>query len=109
MWASENNGGETSWPEAKAYCENYKAGGYTDWRMPTQNELASLYIKAGKYQKHTPLITLHGSFLGGVGRIWASDTKGSEAGLFDFNDGGRSWHSSSSNAAIQALPVRSGK
>lgn len=106
MWAAENNGGETSWPDAKLYCENYKVGGYTDWRMPTQDELASLYIKAGKYQKYPALITLKGSFLSGNGRIWASDVRGSEAALFDFNNGDRRWARSSGGYAIQALPVR---
>ena len=32
-----------NWANAKSYCENYRGGGYTDWRMPTQDELAGLY------------------------------------------------------------------
>lgn len=43
MWATQDNGGPITWDEAKSYCSNYRGGGYTDWRMPTQNELAALY------------------------------------------------------------------
>jgi hypothetical protein len=43
MWAAKDNGSPISWPEAKKYCENYRGGGYMDWRMPTQDELAGLY------------------------------------------------------------------
>ena len=28
---------------AKSFCENYKCGGFRDWRMPTIDELESLY------------------------------------------------------------------
>ena len=61
MWASKDNGirqptsafqvmmssnDETPkkyYLNAKSYCENYRGGGYTDWRMPTKQELAELY------------------------------------------------------------------
>ena len=42
MWAARDNGSDIRWPDAKKYCEGYRAGGYTDWRMPTQEELWSL-------------------------------------------------------------------
>ena len=43
MWAAKDNGEDITWQPAKSYCENYHGGGYTNWRMPTQNELAGLY------------------------------------------------------------------
>lgn len=45
MWAAKDNGADIDWINAKLYCENYRGGGYTDWRMPTQNELAELLDK----------------------------------------------------------------
>jgi hypothetical protein len=36
MWAARDNGGNINWANAKSYCENYRGGGYTDWRMPTK-------------------------------------------------------------------------
>jgi hypothetical protein len=46
MWAAKDNGSKINWANAKSYCENYRGGGYTDWRMPTQDELAELYDMA---------------------------------------------------------------
>jgi len=43
MWAASDNGGPISWNDAKTYCENYGGGGYTDWRMPTNEELKAIY------------------------------------------------------------------
>jgi hypothetical protein len=40
MWAAKDNGSNINWADAES---NYRGGGYTDWRMPTQDELAGLY------------------------------------------------------------------
>src|ERR1035437_8847883 len=50
MWAAKDNGSNINWQGAKGYCENYRGGGYTDWRMPTQDELAGLYDAAKTYK-----------------------------------------------------------
>ena len=47
MWAKSSSPGDLSWQDAEAYCRmpaiaDYK---YTDWRMPTIEELKTLYIK----------------------------------------------------------------
>ena len=50
MWAAKDNGRDINWANAKSYCENYRGGGYTDWRLPTQRELMGLF-DANKSQK----------------------------------------------------------
>jgi len=45
MWAAKDNGKDTNWKDAISYCENYRGGGYTDWRMPSINEMKRLYAK----------------------------------------------------------------
>ncbi len=107
MWAAKDNGQDITWHDAKKYCENYRGGGYTDWRMPTQDELAGLY-DSNKKNKHgynlTELIE--------VTRCcpWASETKdgGSSAARFGFSYGHRHWLWPSSSHANRALPVRDG-
>jgi hypothetical protein len=89
-------------------------GGYSDWRMPTQDELAGLY-DAGKsrpgacntsYPIHiaTELIDIT------CFAPWASETRGSDAAHFLFDVGKWFWSPQSPNNALhRALPVRSGK
>jgi hypothetical protein len=111
MWAAKDNGADIHWQGARSYCENYREGGYTDWRMPTQDELAGLYDKAKGYtsvcgdEAHlTELIRLTCYW------TWASDIRDSGASCFRFGGGGyRCWGPPSGAGFSRALPVRSGK
>lgn len=42
MWAAEDNGAYITWEDAKKYCEEFNRGGYSDWRLPTREELEEL-------------------------------------------------------------------
>jgi hypothetical protein len=97
MWGGKDNGRDINWRDAKSYCEAYREGGYTDWRMPTQDELAGLYDKSKTYKIDcglfgsnvhlTELICLT------CDNIWASEIKkrrasekeNSEAATVDFS------------------------
>jgi uncharacterized caspase-like protein len=111
MWAAKDNGADINWQSAKSYCENYRGGGYSDWRMPTQDELAWLYDSNKSYKatqgnynvKLTELIQLSACC------PWASETRGSEAAYFFFLSGKRFWNHQYSIAGNRALPVRSSK
>lgn len=43
MWAAEDNGHDINWYDARDYCNKLTLGGYSDWRLPTQAELAALF------------------------------------------------------------------
>ena len=110
MWALLDNGSNINWQDAKGYCDNYRGGGYTDWRMPTQDELAGLYDAAKTYKSDcgddihlTELIRLT------CGALWASETRGSAASAFRFRDGERGWAPQSGGRGLRALPVCFGK
>ena len=103
MWAASDNGSDINWENAKNYCENYRGGGYTDWRMPTQNELARIRNSSiwGNYKyKMTPLIKLTNCC------PWASETRGYEAAGYGFLKGGPFWAAMSRTNGSRALPVR---
>jgi hypothetical protein len=107
MWAARDNGSDITWANAKSYCETYRGGGYTDWRMPTLDEYAGLYDTSknyrsdGGYDVHlTELIHLT------CPDPWASETRGNEGGYFFFGGGERKWSVQSDGAYSRALPVR---
>jgi hypothetical protein len=99
MWAGENNEIGINWADAESYCENYRGGGYSDWRMPTLGELEGLYGS----ENYKNVIMITGWF------VWASETSTSGAAYFDFSDGSRRWSLTSASFDSRALPVRSGK
>lgn len=114
MWAAKDNGANINWQDAKTYCENYRGGGYTDWRMPTQDELAELYDKT--------IININPPADGCGGDYhltnfihltcccpWAAETRGSMAACFGFSNGPRYWLDQSYLGGIRVLPVRSVK
>jgi TolB-like protein len=110
MWAARDNGYNINWLNAKSYCENCRVGGYTDWRMPTQNELAGLYDIAKAYMSDCG----REAHLTGLIRLtctapWASETRGSNAAIFGFDPGNPYWSPQSRDKGTRALPVRSGK
>ncbi|MDD5167903.1 MAG: DUF1566 domain-containing protein [Syntrophales bacterium] len=98
VWAAKDSKSALSWERAKSYCENYRGGGYTGWRMPTQDELARLRlseIERGGARRS--------------GSIWASETRGLDAANFYFDQGARGWARKSVDNVYHALPVRSGE
>jgi len=107
MWAAKDNGEGITWQDAKSYCENYRGAGYKDWRMPTQDELASLYDpntqnKAGYHA--TRLLDITSCC------PWASERRESMAAYVSFSSGGdRDWNRASglNYGFARALPVRS--
>jgi len=113
MWAAKDNGSDINWANAKSYCEKYRGGGYTDWRMPTQDELAGLYDAA----KSRPVACNRGYNMHVATELiditcvapWASETLGSGAAFFSFLNGQRYWDPQSFDYNNRALPVRSGK
>jgi hypothetical protein len=112
MRAARDNGGNINWAEAKSYCENYRGGGYTDWRMPTQEELAGLFDGSRKYEPACGGHVVHVTELIRITCIlvWASDVRGSEVAFLGFDYGGRSWCAQSGDYnGVRTLPVRNAK
>jgi hypothetical protein len=106
MWAAKDNGSGITWQEAKKYCESYHGGGYTDWRIPTQGELETLYdsqmegMNGCSPNKFIELTTCS---------IWAMGLIDSNA-YFRFDGGTRESTIRPFNSRpFRALPVRSDK
>jgi len=112
MWAARDNGEDINWWNAKSYCENYRGGGYTDWRMPTPKELSGLYgtgeespqeCKPSSSVKITKLIRLTCCC------PWSSEEDGSSAVYVYFKDG-KGYRTDKAMSRYQRiLPVRSNR
>ena len=103
MWISKDNGTPISWHDAQKYCEDLQVGGYNDWRMPTLAELASLYdpSEEGQGGYHTiKFVTITSQ------SCWASETRGDEAGRFNFTHGKEYWYRQQYKGATRVIAVR---
>ena len=49
-WTVKDNGSDVNWGQANNYCENLTLEGQTDWRLPTIDELKTLYDRSLKKQ-----------------------------------------------------------
>jgi hypothetical protein len=104
MWAAEES--ETmDWHQAKIYCKNYRGGGYSDWRMPTINELEGLY-DSNKQPDCGCITNLIEMYNGTNCWEWSSEAKASDAAFFAFNLNGKQWLSQSNNSNVHIRPVR---
>jgi len=114
MWAQSDNQGDIDWQDAERYCKMgppHLLGKYDNWRMPTLDELKSLYVEDPEYEgyesdcgqivKVLPLIQLS------CGWIWCSEKKAISARVFTFSRGYHYTDRMSAKRNYRALPVRS--
>ncbi|CAA6817057.1 MAG: MORN repeat protein [uncultured Sulfurovum sp.] len=50
MYQNQSSKKKYTWHEGKEYCQELTLGGYTNWRVPTKNELGKLFTK--KYNQN---------------------------------------------------------
>ena len=115
MWAAKDNGSDINWSDAKRYCENYRGGGYDNWRMPTEDELTGLYDPSMGYipscapSGDTDKVYLTNLITLSCRAVWVSETSGSNAVYVGFYGGTRYLDSPSESGTLRALPVRNTK
>jgi hypothetical protein len=91
MWAKKDNGdnNDLTWTQADAYCKNLRLDSYSDWRLPTIDELQSIYDPS--VSQPISCCNNHGGWQGDLhikgnlqlsGWLW-SGTQG--------NDSGKAW------------------
>ena len=115
LWAANDDGKGMDKQNAVTYFENFRGGGYTDWRMPSVEELESLYDQSiqNKFGFHvTRLIDISGEW------VWCSERQenvtsfnfknGTTPLAFFEGPGSGTWYSNKEPrlASIRALPVR---
>ena len=84
IWASTDAGAYKYHSDAESHCEGYRGGGYTDWRMPTADELETLYNEnlRNEHGYHTTkLINIESD------HFWANHSRWGGETVFNFKIG----------------------
>ena len=114
MWATMDNHQDVSWQEADWYCNMgppHLVGKYKDWRMPTLDELKSLYVMNPTYRGYTAACGQQVRIIPEIriscGQLWTYERRLTSAWIYNFTDGTQYTQDKSAKAGYRALPVRS--
>jgi hypothetical protein len=107
MWAAKDNHEETSWDEAAQYAKDFRGGGYSDWRLPTDEELRTLYDKTNTIElsNGSEIHVAEGVTLTGH-MCWTNIEKGNKAKYVDFSNGKAKTKKKEEVTSLRALVVR---
>jgi len=93
------------WLQANAYVKDLRAGGFSDWRLPTRQELMRLWKPSEEYEAHTALHVVDKD-------VWSSETAGSDYAFcinFDKGKEDKCYQEPAYTSNFRVLPVRSRK
>jgi hypothetical protein len=119
IWTAKDNGKDVTWRDAVKYCRNQNFAGYSDWRLPSIDELQGIYDDAGFSAPHpkNSMLVLAGRAKGGLllsgAREWSSsrvlDDRGHNTGYawqYDYLHGRRWKDPLGYTGSLRALCVR---
>lgn len=97
---SKNDLGEGNWEEAKKLCEEYKEGGFSDWKLPNRDELKLMHSLLQKSQKSNFSSKLYWS-INQQSDAWGYGTD--YAIIQNFTDGSQDSYRKDTNNHIRAV------
>ena len=111
MWTARDNGEDISWLEAVRYVEELRFGGYSDWRLPSMQELAELLREtpntripsrgcSGDYR-------IPSAFHLSCGVLWSSERQSHGAYAFNFASSEPRFDNPAEGGHRRVLAVRS--
>jgi len=86
IWTVKDNGSDVGYNEAYAYCDSLDLNGYSDWRLPTIEELPAVFDKSvsKKFKAKGPIeldaASIWSGSMNSSGDVWS----------FSFSSGGKS-------------------
>jgi hypothetical protein len=105
MWATQDNGNDVTWSQAGNYCANLRLAGYSNWRLPTIDELADLYDET----QNVNTFHIKGSIKLSTCCPWSCSTGRASGAVwsFSFTDGKRYSQRRGDSLGRRALCARS--
>lgn len=108
IWPPRDNSYDINWYAAMSYSQSYSFGGHSDWRVPSSEELATLYVNRAQIpgQTNTDMATTLIKITGAY--IWTGTKKANHKAMaYDVNSAiSRRLHREHV-ANSRVLPVRS--
>lgn len=97
LWTASDNGVEADFKQAAQYCEGLSLAGYSDWRLPTIDELEGIYDSSNAVAVWRRIdlgnsypVRMQAGFQPHFVWYWSGTSQGGErAWIFDFFTGRR--------------------
>lgn len=113
MWTQTDNQGDVAWKDAERYCRigpPHLIGKYDNWRMPTLEELETLYVRDTDYKGYETVCGQRVKSVAAIrlscGWVWASEKRSITARVFNFHRGYSYTDRMVHKRHYRALPVR---
>ena len=114
MWASTDNQGNINWKQANLWVKytfpDTLEKKYDNWRLPTLEELQSLYVQDKKYKGYETdcgqQVKIVSDIKLSCGWVWTSETSAIQAYIFNFHRGYYYSDRMVHNRDYRVLPVR---
>ncbi|UCG14148.1 MAG: DUF1566 domain-containing protein [Deltaproteobacteria bacterium] len=114
MWAKDDNQGDINWRQAEQYCKwtfpYLIPTRYDNWRMPTMEELQSLYVRDKNYKGYESdcgqKIKIVSEIKLSCGWVWTGEVRSITARVYNFQRGYHYMELKRHWKAYRALPVR---
>jgi hypothetical protein len=113
MWAKYDNQGDIDWRGAERWCRwgpPQIMGKYDNWRLPSMEELSSLYVRDKNYKGYEThcgqKVKMVQEIELSCGWVWTSEVKSITARVYNFQRGYHYMELKRHWKAYRALPVR---
>ena len=93
MWTMQDNGKDIDRPQAGTYCSKLRLGGYSDWELPTIDQLAEIYDQT----QNVDGWHIKGGIRLSSGWVWSRSTG---------NASGEAWFLGFDNGVQSSRPVK---